>query len=99
VFPDGTNVKVRREGPVLYGPGIGDDSRGLALLVAIARALNQANVQTPGSITFVADVGEEGLGDLRGVKAIFDDTLKGTVDRFVTIDGAGLGVSHTFVGS
>ena len=99
VFPEGTNVKVRREGAVLYGPGIGDDSRGLAVLVAIARALNQANVQTPGSITFVADVGEEGLGDLRGIKAIFDDTLKGTVDRFVTIDGTGLGVSHTFVGS
>ena len=99
VFPEGTNVTVRREGAVLYGPGIGDDSRGLALLVAIARALNQANVQTPGSITFVADVGEEGLGDLRGVKAIFDDTLKGTVDRFVTIDGSGMGLSHSFVGS
>jgi acetylornithine deacetylase/succinyl-diaminopimelate desuccinylase-like protein len=44
---------------LLYAPGIGDDGRGLAVLVAIARALNQANVQTPGSITFVADVGEE----------------------------------------
>ena len=99
VFPEGTNVKVRREGAVLYAPGIGDDSRGLAVLVAIARALNQANVQTPGSITFVADVGEEGLGDLRGMRAIFDDTLKGTVDRFVTIDGTGMGVAHTFVGS
>jgi tripeptide aminopeptidase len=99
VFPEGTNVKVRREGSVLYAPGIGDDSRGLALLVAIARALNQANVRTPGSITFVADVGEEGLGDLRGIKAIFDETLKGTVDRFVTIDGTGMGVAHTFVGS
>jgi tripeptide aminopeptidase len=99
VFPEGTNVKVRREGTVLYAPGIGDDGRGLAVLLAIARALNQANVQTPGSITFVADVGEEGLGDLRGVKAIFDDTLKGTVDRFVTIDGYGMGLSHTFIGS
>ena len=99
VFPEGTNVKVRREGSVLYAPGIGDDSRGLAVLVAIARALNQANVQTPGSITFVADVGEEGLGNLRGIKTIFDDTLKGTVDRFVTIDGTGMGVAHTFVGS
>ena len=99
VFPEGTNVKVRREGAVLYAPGIGDDSRGLALLVAIARVLNQANVQTPGSITFVADVGEEGLGDLSGIRAIFDDTLKGTVDRFVTIDGYGMGLSHTFIGS
>ena len=99
VFPEGTKVKVRREGSVLHAPGIGDDSRGLAVLVAIARALNQANVQTPGSITFVADVGEEGLGDLRGIKTIFDDTLKGTVDRFVTIDGAGMRLAHTFVGS
>ena len=99
VFPEGTNVKVRRKGSVLYAPGIGDNSRGLAMLVAIARALNQVGVQTPGSITFVADVGEEGLGDLRGIKTIFDDTLKGTVDRFVTIDGTGMGVAHTFVGS
>jgi tripeptide aminopeptidase len=90
---------VRRDGAVLHGPGIGDDSRGLAVLVAIARALNQANVQTPGSITFVADVGEEGLGDLRGMKALFDETLKGTVDRFVTVDGTGMSIAHTFVGS
>jgi len=99
VFPEGTNVKVRREGAVVHAPGIGDDSRGLAVLVAIARALSQANVRTPGSITFVADVGEEGLGDLRGIRTIFDDTLKGTVDRFVTIDGTGMGVAHAFVGS
>jgi acetylornithine deacetylase/succinyl-diaminopimelate desuccinylase-like protein len=99
VFPEGTQVQVRREGAVLRAPGIGDDSRGLALLVAIARALAASNVQTPGTITFVADVGEEGLGDLRGVKALFDDTLKGVVDRFVTIDGTGMSIAHTFVGS
>src|SRR6185503_13581880 len=74
VFPAETNVKVRREGSVLHAPGIGDNSRGLALLLAIARSLSQANVQTPGSITFVADVGEEGIGDLHGMKAIFDVT-------------------------
>jgi acetylornithine deacetylase/succinyl-diaminopimelate desuccinylase-like protein len=99
VFPDGTNVRVRREGAILRGPGIGDDSRGLAVLVAMARALNQTHLQVPGSITFVADVGEEGLGNLRGMKALFDDTLKGTVDRFVTIDGTGFSIAHTFVGS
>ena len=99
VFPEGTNVRVRRRGPELQAPGIGDDSRGLAVLVAVARAMNQADVQTPGSITFVADVGEEGLGDLRGMKALFDDTLKGTVDRFVAIDGTGMSIVHTFVGS
>jgi acetylornithine deacetylase/succinyl-diaminopimelate desuccinylase-like protein len=90
---------VSREGSILRAPGIGDDSRGLAVLLAIASALNRANVETPGSMTFVADVGEEGLGDLRGVKALFDDTLKGTVDRFVTIDGTGMSIAHTFVGS
>jgi len=99
VFPEGTNVKVRRNGTVLSAPGIGDDSRGLAVLVAIARALNDARVSTPGTVTFVADVGEEGLGDLRGMRMLFDDTLKGTVDRFITIDGTGMSVSHTFVGS
>jgi acetylornithine deacetylase/succinyl-diaminopimelate desuccinylase-like protein len=99
VFPDSTKVQVRRQGAILYGPGIGDDGRGLAVLVAIARILSQTKLQTPGSITFVADVGEEGLGDLRGMKALFGDTLKGTVDRFVTIDGTGMSLAHTFVGS
>jgi acetylornithine deacetylase/succinyl-diaminopimelate desuccinylase-like protein len=99
VFPEGTDVKVRREGSVLHGPGIGDDCRGLGVLVAIVKSLKQANLQTPGTITFVADVGEEGLGDLRGMKQLFDDTLKGQVDRFVSIDGTGLGITHDFVGS
>ena len=99
VFPAGTNVKVRREGTVLHGPGIGDDCRGLAALVGVARALNDAKVSTPGSITFVADVGEEGLGDLRGMKQLFDHTLKGQVDSFVSIDDTGLSVVHTHMGS
>jgi tripeptide aminopeptidase len=71
VFPDGTDVRVKREGTILRGPGIGDDCRGLAVLLAVARTLRQSNVQTPGSITFVATVGEEGLGDLRGVRKLF----------------------------
>ena len=99
VFPEGTPVKVRRSGSVLLGPGIGDDCRGLAALAGIVRAMNEANVRTPGSITFVADVGEEGLGDLRGMKQLFNDTLKGRVDRFVSIDGTGLDIIRRFVGS
>jgi acetylornithine deacetylase/succinyl-diaminopimelate desuccinylase-like protein len=72
----------------------------LAVLVAIVRALKQANVQTPGSITFVADVGEEGLGDLRGMKQLFiAGELKGQIDRFVSIDGTGLGITNVAVGS
>lgn len=99
VFPMGTNVKVRREGRVLRGPGIGDDCRGLATILAIARALNKAGVSTPGTITFVGTVGEEGLGDLRGVKRLFTDTLKDRIDRFVSIDGDGLGITHIAIGS
>jgi len=53
----------------------------------------------PGSITFVADVGEEGLGDLRGMKELFGETLKGRIDRFVSVDGAGLGLTRVGVGS
>ena len=99
VFPEETNVKVTREGSVLRGPGIGDDCRGLAVVLGVVRALDKAGVQTPGTITFVGTVGEEGLGDLRGVKALFRDTLKGQIDRFVSIDGTGLGITHIGVGS
>jgi acetylornithine deacetylase/succinyl-diaminopimelate desuccinylase-like protein len=99
VFPAGTNVTVVREGSVLRGPGIGDDCRGLAVVLAVVRAMNRADIETPGTITFVGTVGEEGLGDLRGVKALFQDTLKGQVDRFVSLDGAGLGITHVSVGS
>src|SRR5918994_4477523 len=99
VFPEETNVKVSRAGSVLRGPGIGDDCRGLAVILGVIRALNKAGVQTPGTITFVGTVGEEGLGDLRGVKALFRDTLKDRVDRFVSVDGTGLGMTHVGVGS
>jgi tripeptide aminopeptidase len=99
VFPEGTNVKTTQEGSVIRGPGIGDDCRGLAVVLAVVRALKAGNVQTPGTITFVGNVGEEGLGDLRGVKHLFDEGLKGRVDRFVSIDGTGLGITHISVGS
>lgn len=99
VFPEDTNVKVTRDGATLRGPGIGDDCRGLAVLVAVAREMKKANVQPQGTITFVADVGEEGLGDLRGMKQLFNETLKDQVDRFVSIDGTGIHVTNVAVGS
>ncbi|MEP7116027.1 MAG: M20/M25/M40 family metallo-hydrolase [Acidobacteriota bacterium] len=99
VFPEGTVVKTTLEGTTTRGPGIGDDCRGLAVQLAVIRALKAGNVQTPGSITFVGDVGEEGLGDLRGVKYLFDEGMKGQIDRFVSIDGTGLGITHISVGS
>jgi acetylornithine deacetylase/succinyl-diaminopimelate desuccinylase-like protein len=88
VFPEGTDVTVKREVNLLKAPGIGDDTRGLAALLAVIRALNEGKVQTPGTITFVADVGEEGLGDLRGIKRLFGETLKDQIDYFISIDGS-----------
>ncbi|HLH39311.1 MAG TPA: M20/M25/M40 family metallo-hydrolase [Bryobacteraceae bacterium] len=99
VFPEGTNVKVTREGTLLKGPGIGDDCRGLATMLGVIRALEEAHVKTPGTITFAADVGEEGLGDLRGTKELFNNTLKGQIDKFISIDGLGLGITNIGVGS
>jgi len=99
VFPDGTDVHVKRDGAILRGPGIGDDCRGLAVVVAIVRAMKAAHVQTRGTITFVANVGEEGLGDLRGVKELFNTTLKDQIDEFVSIDGTGVRVTNVAVGS
>jgi acetylornithine deacetylase/succinyl-diaminopimelate desuccinylase-like protein len=99
VFPEGTPVTVKREGTMLRGPGIGDDCRGLAVVLAVARAMTKGNIQTPGTITFVGTVGEEGLGDLRGVKYLFREGMKGQIDRFVSIDGTGLGITHIAVGS
>ncbi|HTS51387.1 MAG TPA: M20/M25/M40 family metallo-hydrolase [Bryobacteraceae bacterium] len=99
VFPEGTNVKVTRDGTLLKGPGIGDDCRGLVVMLSTIQALNDGHVETPGTITFVADVGEEGLGDLRGVKNLFDDSLKGQIDKFISVDGTGLGITNVGVGS
>ena len=99
VFPEGTDVTVSRQGSRLRGPGIGDDCRGLAVVLAVVRAMNQVRLQTTGTITFIGTVGEEGLGDLRGVKTLFRDTLKGQVDRFVSVDGTGFGITNVSVGS
>ena len=99
VFPEGTNVRTSRSGSVIRGPGIGDDCRGLAVVLAVARVMNEAGVQTPGTVTFVGTVGEEGLGDLRGVKHLFNEELKGRIDKFVSVDGTGLGITHVAVGS
>jgi len=98
VFPEGTDVKVKRNGSVLSGPGIGDDCRGLAVILAVARALNEAKIETDGTIFFVANVGEEGLGDLRGVRSLFNNELKGRITHFISVDGTGLKVTNTAVG-
>lgn len=99
VFPEETDVTVRMEGDVMHGPGIGDDCRGLAVVLAVARAMNEHNVQTEGTILFVGTVGEEGPGNLRGVRHLFETELAGQVDYFISVDGTGLNITHAAVGS
>ncbi len=91
VFPADTDVSVTREGDLLRGPGISDDARGLASLLSLARALESASIWTDAPLLFVATVGEEGLGDLRGVKHLFGkDGAARAAGGFISLDGAGL---------
>jgi tripeptide aminopeptidase len=88
VFPAGTDVKVKRAGTTLRAPGIGDDTRSLAFLLAAIRAMNEARVETASDILFIGNVGEEGPGDLRGVRYLFGPGPKrGQIKRFITVDG------------
>lgn len=73
VFPDGTDVTVKVRDGKWFAPGISDDTRGLAVLLSWAKVLNDLGVQTVGDLIVVANVGEEELGDLRGIKAVFRD--------------------------
>jgi acetylornithine deacetylase/succinyl-diaminopimelate desuccinylase-like protein len=87
VFPAGTDVKVRREGTKLFAPGIGDDTRSLAVLLAWLRAMDAAGIETRADILFVADVGEEGTGDLRGMRYLFQKgRFKDRISTFITVD-------------
>jgi acetylornithine deacetylase/succinyl-diaminopimelate desuccinylase-like protein len=87
VFPAGTDVKVRREGSKLFAPGIGDDTRSLAVLLGFMRAMDAAGIRTTHDILFVGDVGEEGLGDLRGVRHLFHEgKYKDQIKAFITVD-------------
>lgn len=88
VFPEGTPLKVRRDGTRLYAPGIGDDTRSLAVILAYARAMKDKNIRPRNDILFVGNVGEEGPGDLRGVRYLLTKgKYKGRVKAFVSMDG------------
>jgi tripeptide aminopeptidase len=90
-FEPGVNVKVRKEGPRWYGPGLGDDSRGLVTLLAVAEAMNDASIVTQNTLLFVANTGEEGLGDLKGVKYLFQESShRSRLKAFISVDGASL---------
>lgn len=104
VFPEGTDVRVKRDsvgatGRRLSAPGIGDDCRGLATVLAVVRAMRSANVRTAGMVYVVGTVGEEGPGNLRGVRALFEGELKGKIDYFISVDGTGFGATSGAVGS
>jgi acetylornithine deacetylase/succinyl-diaminopimelate desuccinylase-like protein len=87
VFPAGTDVRVRREGTKLFAPGVGDDTRSLAVNLAFLRAMDAAGLRTRHDILFVGDVGEEGLGDLRGIRHLFSHHPKRErIRAFLTVD-------------
>lgn len=101
VFPEGVPVKVRRDGTKLYAPGVADDSRGLAVLLAYVRALDAGKIKTRSDILFVGTVGEEGAGDLRGVRYFFNKgKYKDRVKAFFSVDGIDASnLTHIGVGS
>lgn len=86
VFPEDTDVTVRTDDERMYAPGIGDNTRGLIVILAVLRALEHAGIETRDDLLFIGNVGEEGLGDLRGVKHLFRDGAD-RIDTLVAVDG------------
>lgn len=99
VFPERTDVTVRERGDTLFAPGIVDDGRGLVAVLHILRALEAAGIETESDVLFIGTVGEEGLGDLRGVKHLFREGGP-RIDAFISIDGSGRDrIVHQALGS
>ncbi len=88
VFPEGTDVKVRRESGRMIAPGISDNGTGLIALIAIARAIHESHVKPQRTILFAADVGEEGEGNLRGMRALIE-AYKSRLRAVIVLDGSG----------
>jgi tripeptide aminopeptidase len=101
VFPSGTDVTVREEAGRLAAPGISDNGRGLAAVLALVRALREARLRTEHPVVFVGSVGEEGLGDLRGVKHLFrEGSPWRDCAAFIAVDGTGMRrIVHRALGS
>lgn len=99
VFPEGTEVKVSIENDTLYAPGIGDDTRGLSMLLTLLETIKTEQIQPKDNLLFVGSVGEEGLGDLRGVKHLFRSGGP-RIDAWIAIDGGAIGrVNNKGLGS
>ncbi|MBI2796242.1 MAG: M20/M25/M40 family metallo-hydrolase [Gemmatimonadetes bacterium] len=88
VFSASTPLDLRRDGPRYVGPGIGDNARGLAAMLAVARAIDGRRLRARRPIVFVATTGEEGAGDLRGARTLFNDMAR-QVHAAVILDGPG----------
>ncbi len=88
VFPRDVQLSVQRTGPRLVGPGIGDNGRGLAAMLALAEAIDGTHLRTRAPVDFVATTGEEGAGDLRGAKHIFGRDAR-DARAAIALDGAG----------
>jgi acetylornithine deacetylase/succinyl-diaminopimelate desuccinylase-like protein len=89
VFPFGTDVKVKQKGDTLFAPGITDANRALAVVVALVKTMSSQNIRTESDIWFTGSVGEEGLGDLKGMKHLFREGGQ-PIASFIAIDGGGL---------
>lgn len=90
VFPAGTPLNVRQQGNRLYGPGVSDNGAGVAALLAIAAAMHSAGISPSAPILFIGNVGEEGEGDLRGMRHIFSTSRWKNLIRYsLVLDGAG----------
>ena len=87
VFPTGTDVRVKKNGNRIVGPGIADNGAGLAALVGVARALSEGRVRTNKTIVLAGDVGEEGEGNLRGIRALIE-AYGSRLAAVIAVDGA-----------
>ena len=98
VFPIETTLRVSRGSDLIHGPGLGDNSLGVAALFGLLWSLRERGFQPRGDIWFVANVCEEGLGDLRGMKAVVD-RFGENVHAYLVLEGLALGhVYHRAVG-
>jgi tripeptide aminopeptidase len=90
VFPEETDVTVRLAGDTLFAPGIGDDTRGLVVVLTVLRAMVDTGIRPDDDVLFIGTVGEEGLGDLRGMKYLFRSGAP-VIESWIEVDGGGIG--------